>query len=54
MNQLKLEVRQPKPKNNLVESIPAEEGKKLSTMSHYPYTQSDLMGLTWVFFEEDW
>ncbi|HET6517207.1 MAG TPA: hypothetical protein VFG25_03190 [Nitrosopumilaceae archaeon] len=45
--------RQPEPKNNLVEKTPVEEGKKLSTISH-PYTQSDLMGLTWVFSEKDW
>jgi hypothetical protein len=54
MNQLIFQARQPEPKNSMVESIPFDEGKKLSATSSHPYTQLDLMGLTWVFFEEDW
>lgn len=52
MNQLILQTRQPEPEKKMVESVPIE-GKKLSTMSQHPFTQSDLMGLTWV-FSEDW
>ncbi|MFB5597909.1 MAG: hypothetical protein ACE5RJ_02680 [Nitrosopumilaceae archaeon] len=54
MNQLTLDTRQPEPQNTLVKSTPVKEGKKLSTISAYPYTQFDMMGLTWIFFEEDW
>lgn len=52
MSQLILK-RQPEPVNKTVERAPVEEGTKLSTVFH-PYTQSDLMGLTWVFSEKDW
>ena len=52
MNQLTLETRHPEPQNILVERIPVEE-KKLPK-SAYPFTQSDLMGLTWIFSKEDW
>lgn len=54
MNQLTLETRQPKPQNSLVESMPVKEGKKLSMTSSHSYTQFDMMGLSWMFFEEDW
>jgi len=45
---------QPEPTTNLVESNPVEEGKQLSTKTNCQYTASDLMGLTWTLFEEDW
>jgi hypothetical protein len=54
MNQLTIETRQPKPQNNLVESMPVKEGNILSIKTTYPFTQSDMMGLSWIFFEEDW
>ena len=54
MNQLTLETRQPKPQNSLVESIPVKEGSKLSTRSAYPFAPSDMIGLSWIFFEEEW
>jgi hypothetical protein len=54
MNQTTLKIRKPKLKNSTVESMHLEEVQKLSTILHYPYTQSDMMGLTWVFFEDDW
>lgn len=54
MSQLTFETRQPKPQNSLVESIPVKKGSKLSTRTAYPFTPSDMMGLSWIFFEEDW
>lgn len=47
---------QPKPTKSLVESLPVKEGKKLSVdnltqkVSHL--CAEDLMGLTWVLFED--
>lgn len=54
MNQLIFRARLPEPKNNMVESIQFKEDKKLSVTSRHQHTQFDLMGLTWVFFEEEW
>ena len=54
MSQLTFETRQPKPQNSLVGRLPVKEGSKLSTKTAYPFTQSDMMGLSWIFFEEDW
>jgi hypothetical protein len=53
MNQLTLEMRQPEPENIPVERTPVKEGKKLSRISNKSYTAKDLVGLTWVLFEED-
>jgi len=53
----KTEMRQPKPTKILVESIPVEEGRKLSTFNEklksiQGYTWEDLRGLSFG-FEED-
>jgi hypothetical protein len=48
---------QPKPSENLVEGLPVKEGKKLSTVDalaqkRTPLCAEDLMGLSWVLFED--
>lgn len=49
-SQLLLEVRHPTPQENLVESIPVEDGTKLSKLDE-PW--ADLRGLGWLVCE-DW
>lgn len=53
MNTTKLlyEVGQPKPATNLVESIPVQEGQKLSLQQSLSW--EDLLGLCWI-NDEDW
>ncbi len=55
-SQTLIEVRQPEPTKNLVESIPVQEGIKLSkfqrTALDDPCSWQDMRGLAWLFFED--
>lgn len=46
---------QPPPAKNLVESLPVKEGKKLhiEIVSRQNTDAMDMMGLSWIFFEDD-
>lgn len=48
-----IKVRQPEPVENLVESIPVQDGIKLSQTSKNDISWKDLRGLTWI-FDEEW
>jgi len=52
MSQLLLQSRHPEPKENLVEGLPVKEGTKLS-QTNMASSWEDLMGLTWIFMEEE-